>query len=115
MTIDKRTDAEKGLHQHDMDSQSNKKEFADKIYMFPPSYNALRKELTNHWPTLWQHVQWTMAFSAGLFIERMNDALDLYVQMDSHRVDAICTEYLQALQKKRSGPLASSNDKGILQ
>lgn len=101
MTIDRRTDAEKGLHQHDMDAASTAKNFDQKIYMFPESYNELRRELVTHWPTLWQHVQWPMAYAAGLFIERMNDALDLYVQMDSHRVDAICTEYLQALRKKR--------------
>ena len=101
MTIDRRTDAEKGLHQHDMDSQSAAKNFDQKIYMFPESYNALRSELVTNWPTLWQHVQWSMAYAAGLFIERMNDALDRNVAMDSHRVDAICTEYLQALRKKR--------------
>lgn len=101
MTIDRRTDAEKGLHQHDMDSKAADKNFDQKIYMFPESYNELRRELVAHWPELWKLVGWPMAYAAGLFIERMNDALDLYVQMDSHRVDAICTEYLQALRKKR--------------
>lgn len=102
MTIDQRTDAEKGLYQHDMESQaSNSKNFDQKIYMFPESYNALRRELVTYWPTLWKLVGWPMAFAANVFIETMNDALDLRVVLDSNKVDAICSEYLQALQKRR--------------
>lgn len=102
MSIDISSDKDKGLHHHDMESDNHiSKSFDQKIYLFPPSYNALRQELNDHWPTLWQHVQWAMAFAAGLFIERMNDALDLNVQLDSGKVDAICATYLQALRKKR--------------
>ena len=100
MAIDQRTDKEKGLHHHDMDNSASKG-FDQKIYMFPPSFNALRSELAMYWPTLWQHVQWSMAFAANIFMERMNDALDLQVMLDSDKVDAICETYLQALQKKR--------------
>lgn len=99
-SIDQRTDKEKGLHWHDM-SNSNSKNFDQKIYLFPESFNALRSELCQHWPLLWQHVQWPMAFAANLFVERMNDALGLTVVLDSDKVDAICTEYLQALWKLR--------------
>ena len=92
----------KGLHHHDMESKAaSAKNFDEKIYMFPESFNALRSELVTNWPNLWALVGWPMAFSAGLFIERMNEALDLTVQLDSGKVDAICTEYLQALWKKR--------------
>jgi len=100
-TIDQRTDKEKGLHHHDMESKAADKNFDQKIYMFPESYNELRKELVAHWPTLWQLVGWPMAYAANIFVEEMNKALDLEVVLDSSRVDAICTEYLQALWKKR--------------
>lgn len=102
MTIDQRTDKEKGLHHHDMESKAeHTKNFDQKIYMFPESFNELRKELSTHWPTLWSHVSWPMAFAANIFVEEMNKALDLTVVLDSDRVDAICTEYLQALWAKR--------------
>lgn len=101
MTIDQRTDAEKGLHHHDMEHQASSKNFDQKIYLFPESFNALRSELCQNWPELWKLVGWPMAFAANIFIEQMNDALDLNVVLDSSKVDAICTEYLQALLKLR--------------
>lgn len=102
MTIDQRTDKEKGLQHHDMESRrSSDKNFDEKIYMFPESYNMLRQELYEHWPNLWRVVGWPMAFAANVFVENMNEALDLRVVLDSSKVDAICTEYLQALWKKR--------------
>lgn len=106
MSIDNRTDKEKGLHYHDLQGTDptqwgRTKNFDQKIYLFPESYNQLRKELYENWPTLWKLVGWPMAFAANVFVETMNEALDLRVILDSDRVDAICTEYLQALRKKR--------------
>jgi hypothetical protein len=79
-----------------------KRNFDQKIYMFPESYNALRRELHEYWPHLWSYVSWAMANRAELFVERMNDALDLKVNFDSQKVDAICTIYLDALQTTRN-------------
>lgn len=101
MTIDQRTDKEKGLHHHDMEKDGITKNFDQKIYLFPESYNELRRELHDHWPNLWKVVGWPMAYAANIFVEEMNSALDLRVTLDSDRIDAICTEYLQALWKKR--------------
>lgn len=101
MTIDQRTDKEKGLYHHDMEKDASTKNFDQKLYLFPESYNELRKELVTYWPTLWKHVGWPMAYAANIFVEEMNKALDLEVVLDSARVDAICTEYLQALRKRR--------------
>lgn len=106
MTVDQRSDKEKGLHHHELEGTDptmwgRTKNFDQKIYMFPESYNELRKELYEHWPNLWQVVGWPMAFAANIFVENMNEALDLRVMLDSDKVDAICTEYLQELWKKR--------------
>lgn len=104
MTIDQRTDKEKGLWHHAVGGHDGNKvinNFDQKIYMFPESYNELRKELSTNWPTLWQAVGWPMAYASNMFVSIMNEALDLDVQLDSEKVDAICTEYLQALWKRR--------------
>lgn len=101
-TADQRTDKEKGLHHHDMDTTANTKNFDSKIYMFPESYNALRRELFENWQLdIWPYVSWSMAFAANIFVERMNEVLDLRVVLDSDKVDAICVEYLNALRAKR--------------
>lgn len=104
MTIDQRTDKEKGLHHHEAEAVSGKTatNFDQKIYMFPESYNVLRAELYNNWPELWKLAGWAMAHDSPRFIEVMNAGLDLEVVLDSSRVDSICTEYLQALWKKRN-------------
>ena len=110
--VDRRTDKEKGLHYHQTtgDQHGNhtgaegaSKNFDQKIYLFPESYNQLRKELSTYWPNLWAQVSWPMVFAAGMFIERMNDALDMNEQLDSERVDAICTAYLEELHRRRVG------------
>lgn len=102
MAADYRTDKEKGLHHHDMEKSANSKNFDQKIYMFPESYNELRRELYNNWQdSIWPQVSWAMAFAANLFVERMNEFLDLKVQLDSDRVDYICTVYLNELRKRR--------------
>ena len=109
MTIDRRTDKEKGLHHHETtgDQHGNwtggdkSKNFDQKIYMFPPSYNALRKELCENWPELWKRVGWPMVFAAQVFVDTMNAALDMNEVLDSERVDAVCSSYLQELQRRR--------------
>lgn len=106
MSIDQRTDKEKGLHHHELEGDDptkwgRTKNFDQKIYLFPESYNALRQELYEHWPTVWAGVGWPMAFAANIFVERMNEVCDLRITLDSDRVDAICSAYLQKLWQMR--------------
>jgi hypothetical protein len=75
--------------------------FDEKIYMFPESYNALRRELHENWPQLFQQVGWCMAFDAMTFIEMMDFALDTKTTFDSAKVQAICLKYLNLLRAKR--------------
>lgn len=107
--IDDRDDAAKGIHHHqepDTRPFAKQKNFDQKIYMFPESYNQLRKELHDYWPNLWAGVSWPMAFAANMFVERMNEALDMTIQFDSGKVDFICESFLvklQDLRKKQIG------------
>jgi hypothetical protein len=91
------------------DADAAKKNFDQKLYLFPESFNALRRELDSNWPTLFNTVDpatgyslaWCMVFKAEEFISILNGALDLMVQMDSDNVDAICKTFLDALREKR--------------
>lgn len=74
---------------------------SDKVYLFPESYNALRIELSEAWPTLWARVGYLMAFDAIAFIEAMDAALDTRTTFDSDKVSAICHKYLNLLRNKR--------------
>jgi len=76
-------------------------DLADKIYMFPESYNALRDELYHYWPELWKTVGYVMAFDAIAFIEMMDAALDVKTTWDSAKVGAICHRYWNELRAKR--------------
>lgn len=71
------------------------------IFLFPESYNRLRKELRDHWPELWKKVQWYMAFDADQFIEKMNAELDLRIWSQKPTIADICTRYLDELIKRR--------------
>ena len=78
-----------------------KKNFDQKIYMFPESYNALRKELYENHPTLWQVVGYYMGHNGNLFVHAMNVVLDMNVQFDTDKVDAICKQFLDRLRQHR--------------
>lgn len=80
---------------------SHRKNFDEKIYMMPESYNALRKELVEEWPEIWPLVSYYMAFNAVQFVEAMNVGTGLKVQFDTTKVDSICKTYLNFLRKKR--------------
>lgn len=90
-----------GYHYHDMDKDEKTKNFDQKIYMFPPAYNALRRELVENWPTLWALSSWYMAFRPEEFAAIMNDATDLRVIFDSGAVNWMCEKWLNALVAKR--------------
>lgn len=96
-------------HNYAGDEAAKKKNFDEKIYMFPESFNALRREMEGYWPTLFNQVPpgletsiaYDMVFDAPQFVARMNGALDLQLQADSENVDGICKAYLNALRKLR--------------
>lgn len=81
--------------------------FDQKIFMFPESYNELRKELHDHWPSLWNKVQWSMAFDAELFVELMNRNLDgvykvaLVTSERELEISHICSTFLKELRRRR--------------
>lgn len=95
---------------HDYDpAASDKKNFDQKIYLFPDSYNALRKELYTNYPILFQTVNpetgvslaYCMVYDAPQFIAVLNGALDMVIQVDTDNVDYICKKFLNALRVKR--------------
>ena len=86
----------------------------ENIFMFPESYNLLRKELYEFWqtanskiPFLYQHVSWYMAFDMVEFIDRMQDKLDHPIKVvpltkdDVVHIDLVCTIFLTELRKRR--------------
>lgn len=77
------------------------KSFDQKIYMFPESYNALRKELMDNWPEIWPLVAWHMAHNGPDFVSIMNAGLQMNVQFDSNKVDATCIAFLNRLREMR--------------
>lgn len=96
--------------QHDYSEQASKqKNFDQKIYLFPQSFNALRRELHDNWKVLFYQtpcengapLSWNMAHDAVYFVAMLNDALDLHVQFDTENVSGICHTFLNALRKKR--------------
>lgn len=95
--------ADTGIHAHTSydPATAAKKHVSEKLYFFPESFNALRLELVNYWPHLWQLVGWRMANNAQEFVIKMNDALDLNVQFDTGKVDSICKVYLNKLREAR--------------
>lgn len=74
---------------------------SEKVYLFPESFNALRRELDENWPQLWVLAGYPMAFDAPRFLEIMDAALDTKTTFDSDKVDAISSKYLNLLRNKR--------------
>lgn len=88
-------------HRHDLSTPEHKKNFDQKIFMFPESYNQLRAEISRNWPSLWALVAWRMAYKAEEFVEYMNDALEMRLVFDTEKVSWICEQYLKELHKRR--------------
>jgi len=94
------SDIDEKKHRHDYDGKP--KHGQEAIFMFPESYNELRRELVTHWSaTIWPQVAWRMAFRAEEFVETMNEILGVAVVFDTAKVDFICRTYLEILRNKR--------------
>jgi hypothetical protein len=79
---------------------------SDKVYLFPESYNALRREMHDNWPIVFKQVGWYMVFDAVTFIEQMDFICDTKTTFDTQKVSSICHKYLNILRKKRGvGPV----------
>lgn len=88
---------------------------SDKVYWFPESYNALRKELYENWPAVWETVGWSMAFESTTFVELMDYILLTKTTFDTNKVSAICHKYLNLLRAKRGlAPIAYETGNLIL-
>lgn len=101
------TDAEAGLPIHNRHSigQTYGSQALDKAYFFPESFNQLREELMRHWPNTWNSpVQWMMVHDGPAFVAFFADVLDIPLEFDSAKVDAICKKILNELCKKRGMP-----------
>lgn len=80
-----------------------------KVYLFPESFNALRRELDENWreffhtvnPTSGTSPAWCMVFDAAQFIGYCNGFTGLSLQMDSENVDGICKTFLNAFRSMR--------------
>jgi hypothetical protein len=87
---------------HDMSVDRTKEHISTKVYMFPESYNALRRELVDHWPNLWNSpVQYMMWNNGPMFVQAMDLILDTVTQFDTENVDGICKKFLDELRVKR--------------
>jgi len=94
------SDIDEKKHRHDYDGKP--KHGQEAIFMFPESYNELRRELVTYWThTIWPQVAWRMAFRAEEFVETMNEILGVAVVFDTAKVDFICRTYLEILRNKR--------------
>lgn len=83
------------------DPVGEKANFDQKVYMFPESFNALRRELDENWPSLFELVGYAMVADGIRFIELMDAALDTRTTFDTAKVDAIAKKYLNLLRNKR--------------
>lgn len=86
---------------HSLVLDNKQANFDQKIYMMPESYNALRRELMENWPNLWEMAGYYMAFQAEDFIAIMNGATGLKLQFDTQAVDWTCQQYLTKLRQMR--------------
>lgn len=87
---------------HDMSVDRTKEHISTKVYMFPESYNALRRELMDYWPQFWNtSIQYFMWNNGPMFVETMDKVLDTVTQFDTENVDGICKKFLDELRVKR--------------
>lgn len=86
---------------HDMSVDRTNEHISTKVYLMPESFNALRRELDEHYPNVFRWVGYNMVFNAQRFIHQMDSLLDTVTQFDSDNVDGICKRYLDELRVKR--------------
>ena len=77
------------------------------LYVYPESFNQLRKQLSEDHEDLWVKVSWDMANNPMDFILTMNEELDC-VCVPEMGVEAVCTRYLQALKLRVGKPANKS-------
>lgn len=92
------------------EAAAKQKNFDQKIYLFPESFNALRRELEENYPTFFfdpnpefqgKSAGWCMVYDAPTFVAMCNGALDMLVQFDTNNVDGICKQFLDGFRKLR--------------
>jgi hypothetical protein len=101
------TDKEAGLPdwQRHSPGEARSDHVSDKAYFFPDSYNNLREELQRHWPNVWNSpAQYMMVYDGPAFVALFAEMLDIPLEFDSAKVDAICKKIIDELRKKRGCP-----------
>ena len=96
-------------HDYDPSALARKKNFDQKIYLFPPEFNALREELETNYPVFFTSVNpelgyspaWAMIHNAPNFIGMLNGACDTDVQLDTENVSGTCKIFLNRLRALR--------------
>lgn len=96
-------------HNYSEDPLKKKKNFDEKVYLFPEEFNALRRELEENWLTFFVTVNpelrvspaWAMVHDAPKFLGLMNGALDMDMQLDTGNVAGVCLKYLNKLRSMR--------------
>ena len=73
----------------------------DRIELFAPSFNELRRMLVHEFPQLWHVVGGMMYHNHEMFVEYMNAACDTQFTI-FHGVDTCCTAWLKKLQELKS-------------
>lgn len=77
-------------------------EINQKYYFLPESFHALRRELTENYPTFWQRAGYLMGYDATRFVELCSEAFDIqFLVFDSANVDGTCKRILDAARNKR--------------
>jgi len=100
---------EQNRHSVDLSALAPKKNFDQKIYLFPEEFNALRRELEQYWPAFFTSVNpefgyspaWAMVHNGPQFIGLMNGALDMDLQLDTENIAGICKAYLNKMRAMR--------------
>lgn len=96
-------------HTYTGEGDAKKKNFDQKIYLFPQSFNALRRFMEENYPVFFNTVNpdtgvstaYCMVNDAPQFIGLMNGAFDLAEQMDSDDIEGICKRFLDAARIKK--------------
>lgn len=98
------------LPQHNRHQLVNPKaHLSEKLYFFPESFNALRRELEENYPTFFNSINpefgyspaYAMVFNGPQFVGFCNGALEMDVQFDSENIEEICKKFLNGFRQLR--------------
>lgn len=79
------------------------KHFSEKLFIFPESLHALRRELETNWPNLWNSpLQYYLWSDQASLVETLCEALGIVIRdFDSANLDGYCKQFLDELRERR--------------